>query len=151
MAGYEPCTLIVGWTDPNESKKEDIITINGRGMEASKATFRDLPVVNFRPTKRQFKEGDKLYIDWIPVGTDDWVVASSIMSVPVTIKNTRTGDYEEAEIELGGKYVFATTLVGTAGIRARICLYTVPTGMTLVLGKRRAHNSRLLLNPVDAG
>lgn len=151
MAGYEPSTMIVGWSDPNESVREDIHTINGRGMEAAKALYRDLPVMNYRPTKRIFKEGDILFIDWIPVATDDWVVASSIMSLPVTIKNTRTGKYEEGEIELDGKYVWTTTLIGTAGIRARICEYIIPVGLSIVLGKRRAHNSRLLLNPVDAG
>ena len=151
MAAYEPCTLVVGWTDPNESDRRDLITINGRGMEAAKALYRDLPVVEYKLKGQIFREGDIVFIDWIPVSTDDWVVASSIMSVPVTIKNTRTGTYEEAEIELVGKYAWTTTLVGTAGVRANVCTYEVPKGLSLVLGKKRAHNSRLLLNPVDAG
>lgn len=151
MAAYEPCTMIVGWKDPNASDQKDIITINGRGMEAAKALYRDLPVVEFMAGGKIYKYGDILFIDWIPVGTDDWVVASSIMSVPVTFKNLRTGKYEETEIELTGKYAWTTTLVGTAGVRANIATYTIPNGMQLVLGKKRAHNSRLLLNPVDAG
>lgn len=151
MAAYEPCTLIVGYKDPNESVTEDIITVRGASMNSAKALWRDLPVVEYRPTPRVFKSGDILFIDWIPVGTDDWVVASSIMMVPVTFKNLRTKKYEATYIELTGKYVWTTTLVGTAGVRAKACRYTVPDGMSLVLGHKRAHNSRLLLNPVDAG
>jgi len=151
MAAYEPCTLIVGYKDPNESVTQDIIALNGRGMNSAKALWTDLPVVDFMAGGRVFKEGDIVFIDWIPVGTDDWVVASSIMMVPVTFKNLSNGKYEDGYIELTGKYAWTTTLVGTAGVRAKICRYTIPAGIKLVLGHRRAHNSRLLLNPVDAG
>lgn len=150
MAGYEPCDLIVGWKDPNDSHTEDYITINGRGMNAAKALFSDLPIVEYQHGGRVYKENDIVFIDWIPVGTDDWVVATSIMSVPVTFKNTRTGKIEVAYIELSGKYAWTTTLVGTAAVRAKVCRYTIPVGMRMVLGHKRAFTSRLLLNPVDA-
>ena len=151
MAAYEPCTLMLGYADPNESVRDDFIVMNGRGMEASKASYEKLPIVDFFMRKKIWRQGDIMYIDWEPVGTDDWVVASSIMSVPVTFKNMRTGNYEEAEIELVGKYAWTTTLVGTAGVRVEICKYVIPDGMQMVLGHKRAFNSRLLLNPVDAG
>ncbi len=150
MAGYEPATYIVGWKDPNEAKTEDIITMNGRGMNGARASFRDQPVINYRPTKRIFKAGDILFFDWIPVGTDDWVSATSIASIPVTFKNTRIEEYEATYIELTGKYAWTTTLVGTAGVRSKCGRYTVPNGMTLVLGHKRPHNSRMLINLYDA-
>ena len=151
MAAYEPCTLIVGYKDVNESKTEDYIILNGRGMNSAKALWHDLPVVEFKKGDRVWKEGDILFVDWIPVGTDDWVAASSIMMVPITFKNLSNGKYEEAYIELTGKYAWTTTLVGTAATRAKIGRYSCPAGMQFVLGHRRAHNSRLLINPVDAG
>jgi len=148
----EPCMFYVGWADPNDLKSETIISMQSRGMTAAQATTRDLPVIQYRPTKRIFKTGDILWVDWTPVSTDDWVVAASIMSVPVTIKNTRTDDKEEADIELSGKYAFTTnaaSLVGTAGERKRAAWYVVPEGMSFVIGKKRAHNSRLLLTMGD--
>jgi len=150
MASYEPATYIVGWKDPNEAKTEDIITINGRGMNDARASLRDQPVVNYRPTKRIFKAGDILFVDWIIVSTDDWVVANSIMSVPVTFKNTRTEEYVPTYIELAGKYAWTTTLVGTTGVRLKAGRYIIPNGMTMVLGHKRPHNSRLLINLYDA-
>ena len=150
--GDEPCMFHVGWADPNDFKQETIISVQSRGMTAAQTTYRDLPVVQYRPTKRIFKTGDILWVDWTPISTDDWVVAASILSIPVTIKNTRADNREEAEIELVGKYTFTTnaaSLVGTAGHRNRAAWYTVPEGMSFVIGKKRAHNSRLLLTMGD--
>ena len=155
-SAYEPSTVIVGYKDPNESVTEDIITKNTYHMEKAKALHNDLPVVDFRPTSRVWHGGDIVFVDWIPVGTDDWEALSavdgvynSIMSVPVTFKNLRTKKYEDAFIELMGKYAWTTTLTGTAGIRSKVARFIVPKGLTLVLGHERAHNSRLLITLWD--
>ena len=155
-AAYEPATIIVGWKDPNESITEDIITKNTYQMQTAKLLIKDLPVVDFRPTPRVWHSGDILFVDWIPKATDDWEALSavdgiynSIMSIPVTFKNIRTGKYEDAFIELMGKYAWTTTFTGTAATRSKVGRYTVPDGVTLVLGHRRAHNSRLLISLYD--
>ena len=150
MAAYIPSQFIVGFMDPNEAIRNDLITISSKQMKDALALFRDLPVVEFQHGERIFHEDDILFVDWICVGTTNWVVATSVMAVPVTFKNNRTGRYEAATIELTGKYAWTTTLVGVAATRLKACRYTVPKGMSMVLGHKRAHNSRLLLYPFSA-
>ena len=121
MAAYEPATVIVGYKDVNESKTEDYIVMNTRSMNSAKALWHDLPVVDFKLGERVWHEGDILFVDWIPVGTDDWVVADSDLMVPITIKNLSTGKYSDAYVELlGRRYGWSTTLVGTGGGRVPV-------------------------------
>ncbi len=148
MANEEPAMIYIGWTDPLESTPQDIITVHTRLMLGSEDLYSDQLVVDFKKGGRVFRKGDILYVDALVDASDDWVVATSRMQIPVTIKNTRTGKYEDADIELTGKYKFTTaadTLVTLSTARLRIATYTIPEGMSLVLGKQRAHNSRLLV------
>ena len=148
MANEEPAMIYIGWTDPLQSNPLDIITMHTRLMQASEDLYRDQPIVDYHKGRKTFRTGDILFIDALVDASDDWVVATSKISVPVTIKNTRTGKKEDAELELTGKYALTTSadsLVTLSTARLRIAWYTIPEGMALVLGKQRAHNSRLMV------
>ena len=149
----EPCMVHVCWNDPNYDDKETLISMHTRPMVAAAALFSDLPVVPFKVKGRVFNVGDKLTLEWTPVGTDDYVVAASVCSIPITVKNLRNGKYSEEEIEFTGKRALTTTapasLVGVAATRSIMGFYSCPEGISFVVGKQRAHNSRLLITVGD--
>lgn len=150
VALFEPGTVVVYWTDPNESDTHSMITMDAAFMNDAKASFRDLPIIDYFLLKRIFKPKDKLCIGFIAPAVDTIVTADSYLSVPVTMKNLRTKKYEEGEISKAGKYVFTDDVLTTiANTQVRLWYYTIPDGISLVLGKRRAFNSRLLIAPYD--
>lgn len=137
-------TVVVQWSDPNAQRKENLITLNARTM--TKASAMDvLPIVDYKTMGKVFREGDYLNILFIHAETTEAMAPEKgCASVPITIKNTRTGRYEEAEVEIAGKYSFTEDVVtGTKDTEERILYYCVPLGMKFVLGKKRAFNSRL--------
>jgi len=148
MAAKAPGTIIVAWEDPNEQRRENIIVINTRSMTVA-TVLSDLPIVEYQHGNKVFKPGDKLSLFMYHTGTTEAMslTAAGGLSVPITLKNLRTGKKEEAEIEGVGKYAFTADVVtGTKDTWERIGYYTVPLGQEFVLGKRRAFNSRLLLD-----
>lgn len=153
MVAKEPGTAIIYWTDPNDRMTVDLITINTRGMLGANSMEQN-PIVNYFLMKQVWKEGDKLNLAYICVTTDAvTTTGSSSISIPITIKNLHAGVYEEAEIEGkdSGKYsLVEDVLTGTAATRLRIAYYTCPAGIEFVLGKKRAFNSRLLLDIYDS-
>lgn len=131
----------------------DLITINTRVFLQANAPDT-LPIVDYKHMGQVWKEGDKLNLAYITVGTDAITTAGgSAVSIPITIKNLHAGVYEEAEIEGSGTGKYSLThddLTGTAATRLRIAYYECPAGIEFVLGKKRAFNSRLMLDIYDS-
>ena len=141
-------TAVLKWTDPDNQRKEVLVSINARSMLAATA-LDSLPIVDYWLNKRVFNYGDKLEVYFISSETTATIVltAVSTISIPITVKNTRTGKYEEGEIEIAGKRALTQdVLTGTKDAELRVAYYTCPIGISFVLGKKRAFNSRLLLD-----
>ena len=152
MPAKEPCEIII---QHGSASKIHLTPLHKTTMErcdlgATDPRIRE--VLGYISGGRVFKENESVCISLILVAEDGIDYTDSIVEVPITTKDVKTG--EKGEIWLGnsGQHQFTFVADGTifqAGVQKLWAYWDVPKGMNAVLGHKTAFTSRLYIIPYD--